>query len=99
MTGLLLARVISRASLAATVALARPAADWIERIPESRAQLRKLTRAIRERVQPVVKAASEVQEAAAAFFARHQAHFVRGTNIPAAHWLTAEGAIAHALKA
>src|SRR5512134_99274 len=46
------------------LALARPAATWIARIPESRVQLRKLTRAIRERVQPVVKAASEVQEAA-----------------------------------
>ncbi len=46
------------------LALARPAATWIARIPESRAQLRKLTRAIRERMQPVVKAASEVQEAA-----------------------------------
>jgi hypothetical protein len=42
---------------------------------------------------------SEVQEAAATFFASHQARFVRGTNIPAAHWLTAEGSIAHALKA
>jgi predicted O-methyltransferase YrrM len=42
---------------------------------------------------------SEVQEAAATFFARHQARFVRGANIPAAHWLTAEGSIAHALKA
>lgn len=46
------------------LALARPAATWIGRIPESRVQLRKLTRAIRERVQPMMKAASEVQEAA-----------------------------------
>jgi predicted PurR-regulated permease PerM len=49
---------------ATAVALARPAAAWIERIPESRARLRELTRAIRERVEPVMEAATEVQEAA-----------------------------------
>jgi predicted PurR-regulated permease PerM len=49
---------------AATAALARPAAAWIERIPESRTRLRMLTRAVRERVEPVVEAATEVQEAA-----------------------------------
>jgi predicted O-methyltransferase YrrM len=42
---------------------------------------------------------SEVQEAADAFFAEHRARFIRGTNIPAAHWLTAEGSLAHAIKA
>lgn len=41
---------------------------------------------------------SEVQDAADAFFARHPARFLRGTNIPGAHWLTAEGSIAHAIK-
>lgn len=49
---------------ATAVALARPAADWIGRIPESRARLRDLTRAIRARVEPVMEAATEVQEAA-----------------------------------
>lgn len=49
---------------AATVALARPAAEWIERIPESRARLRELTRAVQKRVKPVMEAATEVQEAA-----------------------------------
>jgi predicted O-methyltransferase YrrM len=42
---------------------------------------------------------SAVQEAAEAFFAQHQARFIRGTNIPAMHWLTGEGSIAHAIKA
>jgi predicted O-methyltransferase YrrM len=41
---------------------------------------------------------SEVQDAAEAFFTRHDARFVRNTNIPAAHWLTSEGSIAHAVK-
>lgn len=41
---------------------------------------------------------SEVQDAAEAFFAHHEARFIRDTNIPAAHWLTSEGSIAHALK-
>ncbi|HSE28563.1 MAG TPA: AI-2E family transporter [Gemmatimonadales bacterium] len=49
---------------AATVALARPAAAWIERIPESRDRLRELTREIQKRVRPVMEAATEVQEAA-----------------------------------
>lgn len=48
---------------AAAVALAGPAADWVERIPESRARLRELTRSVRQRVEPVVKAASEMEEA------------------------------------
>lgn len=41
---------------------------------------------------------SEVQDAANAFFERHGARFLRGTNVPGAHWLTAEGSIAHAIK-
>jgi predicted O-methyltransferase YrrM len=41
---------------------------------------------------------SEVQDAAESFFAQHQARFLRGTNISAAHWLTGEGSIAHAVK-
>ena len=49
---------------ATTAVLARPAAAWIERIPESRARIRMLTRAVRERVAPVMEAATEVQEAA-----------------------------------
>lgn len=45
------------------VQLARPAAAWVERIPESRAKVRELTRSIRERLQPVAQAAEEVESA------------------------------------
>jgi predicted O-methyltransferase YrrM len=41
---------------------------------------------------------SEVQDAADTFFEHHAARFLRAPNIPAAHWLTAEGSIAHAIK-
>jgi predicted O-methyltransferase YrrM len=41
---------------------------------------------------------SEVQDATEAFFARHDARFVRGANIPATHWLSGDGSIAHAVK-
>jgi predicted O-methyltransferase YrrM len=41
---------------------------------------------------------NEVQEAVNTFFERNEARLIRDTNVPAAHWLTAEGSIVHAIK-
>jgi predicted O-methyltransferase YrrM len=41
---------------------------------------------------------SEVQDAAETFFEHRAARFLRPPNVPAAHWLTAEGSLAHAVK-
>jgi precorrin-6B methylase 2 len=41
---------------------------------------------------------NQVQDATEAFFAHHEARFVRPANIPATHWLSGDGSIAHAIK-
>lgn len=41
---------------------------------------------------------SEVQDAAETFFEHHPARLLRPPNVPAAHWLTVEGSLAHAVK-
>jgi predicted O-methyltransferase YrrM len=42
---------------------------------------------------------SEVQDAVEAFFAENAAKVMRGANIPAVHWLTSHGSMAHFVKA